>query len=596
MERAEEIDANEALQLRLSVPFRVIHLPMRAQNAIANLGIRYVGELLPASPADLLRVPNFGRKSLVEVAAALERLGLQFGQEVSGWSAASAEQLNRDHAAIILRLAARASGQVSEREFCGDLAEALRRAVADAEPSDRNVGMVVRYLGWDGQGGSTLEEVGAPFRLTRERVRQIVARSLRLLENRSPPMEARMAVELVNTRNLMTASELDAALREANLTKRPFGVHGLRTMAEAFDLHPNFEQGGRRDRALVLPLNGAALVDQLPVAARKIISARGCVDVRALAEDQVPQLARGSDDFLIEIMEQDGDFLWLDDKREWAWRGPHEGRNRLINDICKVLAVAPRVDIAELRRAIRRDLRMGGFAPPTDILGAVCEHLPFARLEGRLVQRVEDAIEWSTVLGETEATFVKVLRKHGPVMHRSAFLKACLEEGMNENTFTLYGTYSVVLTRPTQGFYALTGAYVPPGLIEQQRRSVRRHSALIESGWTKDGRPFVAWRITQAVLGSGIVSIPAGIRDLLSGNWSLETTTGEPLGVIEVRQATCWNLRKLFKHAGAEVDDVLVLWFELADRSVSAAIGDDDLIDATPDARFANLQEDAESV
>ncbi len=52
-------------------------LSVRASNALQCAGIHYVGELVQKSPTDLLKLPNFGRKSLTEVKAALAQIALR---------------------------------------------------------------------------------------------------------------------------------------------------------------------------------------------------------------------------------------------------------------------------------------------------------------------------------------------------------------------------------------------------------------------------------------------------------------------------------------------------------------------------------------
>src|SRR5439155_18731189 len=50
--------------------------------------------------------------------------------------------------------------------------------------SDRNVGVIVCFFGFDGTGKKTLEQVGKEFGITRERVRQITSKFARRLHGR----------------------------------------------------------------------------------------------------------------------------------------------------------------------------------------------------------------------------------------------------------------------------------------------------------------------------------------------------------------------------------------------------------------------------
>lgn len=60
---------------KLDLPIAALELPIRTHNMLEEEGVFTVGDLLNRSAEDLLRLPNFGQKSLAEVYAALSQLG-----------------------------------------------------------------------------------------------------------------------------------------------------------------------------------------------------------------------------------------------------------------------------------------------------------------------------------------------------------------------------------------------------------------------------------------------------------------------------------------------------------------------------------------
>ena len=58
---------------------------MRSANCLKNDNIVYIGELVQKTESEMMRTPNFGRKSLNEIKAQLEAMGLSLGMEVPGW-------------------------------------------------------------------------------------------------------------------------------------------------------------------------------------------------------------------------------------------------------------------------------------------------------------------------------------------------------------------------------------------------------------------------------------------------------------------------------------------------------------------------------
>jgi DNA-directed RNA polymerase subunit alpha len=62
-----------------------LELSVRSANCLRNENIVYIGDLVQKSEAELLRAPNFGKKSLTEIKAVLAERGLQLGVDLPGW-------------------------------------------------------------------------------------------------------------------------------------------------------------------------------------------------------------------------------------------------------------------------------------------------------------------------------------------------------------------------------------------------------------------------------------------------------------------------------------------------------------------------------
>jgi DNA-directed RNA polymerase subunit alpha len=62
-----------------------LELSVRANNCLKNDHINWLGELVQKTESDMLKTPNFGRKSLNEIKAQLEAMGLGLGLDVPGW-------------------------------------------------------------------------------------------------------------------------------------------------------------------------------------------------------------------------------------------------------------------------------------------------------------------------------------------------------------------------------------------------------------------------------------------------------------------------------------------------------------------------------
>ncbi|MCF8495171.1 MAG: DNA-directed RNA polymerase subunit alpha [Alphaproteobacteria bacterium] len=70
-----------------------LELSVRSANCLKNDNIVYIGDLVQKSENDMLRTPNFGRKSLNEIKEVLTIMGLHLGMQVDGWPPENIEEM-----------------------------------------------------------------------------------------------------------------------------------------------------------------------------------------------------------------------------------------------------------------------------------------------------------------------------------------------------------------------------------------------------------------------------------------------------------------------------------------------------------------------
>lgn len=85
----QELPFNPALLKKVDE----LELSVRSANCLKNDNIVYIGDLIQKTEAEMLRTPNFGRKSLNEIKEVLASMGLHLGMEVPGWPPENIEDL-----------------------------------------------------------------------------------------------------------------------------------------------------------------------------------------------------------------------------------------------------------------------------------------------------------------------------------------------------------------------------------------------------------------------------------------------------------------------------------------------------------------------
>lgn len=298
-----------------------IQIERRTYNCLNDLGVlRDPARLSQMSITDLVAKPGFGARCLVDLLAALESQVPDAYQTTSNVVAAARRLMRTRGAELVadndprfgpelhcLMVPGKNLKQMAEHSMTSPRCprapegyaatlERVRRRVHDArrltleeelsellsfEPTSRNREITLEHLGWSGNDPRTLEEVGAEFRMTRERVRQICERHLDYLEGKRPYLPTLDRVlNAVATELPCAASRVGTILTSQQLTKGRFSLNGIALATEITSRKCPFvlESVGELNYAVPAKMAGVAtLVGQI---ARKSISHWGLQPLR----------------------------------------------------------------------------------------------------------------------------------------------------------------------------------------------------------------------------------------------------------------------------------------------------------------------------
>ena len=91
----QEISSHQQLSFNPNLLKKVeeLELSVRSANCLKNDNIIYIGDLVQKSESEMLRTPNFGRKSLNEIKEVLQQMSLGLGISVPEWPPENIEEL-----------------------------------------------------------------------------------------------------------------------------------------------------------------------------------------------------------------------------------------------------------------------------------------------------------------------------------------------------------------------------------------------------------------------------------------------------------------------------------------------------------------------
>lgn len=566
MEIRQSDDRDDLLERRLDR----FDLSTRTANCLRNAKVDTIGALVALRCTDVLRWQNVGLKTFNELRVLLGSVGLKFADDVTP------PRIVKE----------RFSSVVSKPTVLEEELYSFVRAVS----TERDTQLLVKLWGWNGEAPRTLDSVGKEVALTRERVRQIGERALQRLQKHC--FEAPLLNAAISTlRNAIpdVEPELGVKLRECGVSRSEFKPESVQVAANHLGIEWPFESVSFGEIQVLLLSGEGEKYRKAVSILRKRTSDSGCMNILSLASEL--QIDESKLPGLRLVLNNVSKAEWLDDSREWLYSVGHS-RNRLFNLCSKVLGVAPRVHLSELRRAVSRSRRLA-MCPPQRILGAFVERCGLGRVEESIVL-ANSGSGTAPTEDSVEGLMLRVLDEHGPVMDGEVFAEKCIAAGMNATTFYIYRINSPVICALGKNVYCKVGTNVPPGTVEDivgQRRAVARIS---DHGWTSTGRLWCGIELTRQVITSGGIRLPAFVADLVQGDWQVALPDGSEYGTVKCHDLFIWSFRKPFAVLGAEPTDLTVFEFDLRSRQVLVNVGGPGLFEAIQDPDSAIIEEGVE--
>lgn len=576
---------------------------VRSSNCLRSLHIIYIGDLVTKKRSELLKNRNLGRKSLAEIERKLANLGLRLNTEIKGWPPYNLVELIEEKYSKDLEEERQREANEIQRDVWLDAKKVDREEIDDGEGvgkiklnfledhlnylskldgKERNRHIIVKYYGWDGKGPKTLDITGKEFGLTRERVRQIINRFEKRI-NSSDKLKLfytpyfQNIFDIINDNSPELSINIEQKLIEKSVIMGKFSFNSFIAISRLFGIKMPFRNINIRGSHLVVPHKSIKAIKKIIIQAKKAVEHWGVgsiSDITAQVREEITYPV--TDGLTILILSLFNDFKWLDESSGWFWISSVP-RNRLLNLLKKIFSVSGEINVSDLRAGIQRPHRMVGFAPPRRVLLELCRQISWCRVSGNLIS-AEPPLDWEKILAGTNSyLMVAILKKYGPVMTSLDFEKKCLELGVNRSTFWTYLSYSPLIANFDTNNYGLRGTKIPPMLIDYLKLYRRQTKVIKDYGWTGKGDIWILFNISESMFRTNIFNIPAAIKKYVQGDFILKTFDGSLIGPIKIKENAGWPLTQLFRRRGGEVDDYLIMLFDLQLREIKASIGDKDL-------------------
>lgn len=472
-------------------------------------------------------------------------------------------------------------------------------------PSQPRLNAIADRLGWRGSKPTTLQEGGDSLGITRERVRQIEKRVRERLANRAlllPKLD--LAITLLETTTPLSENDAAKLLADRKISRRPFSPTSIVELSNLLGRRTGLAFAEVKGQRFVVASNESDMgLTRCVQLARKLAGKAGVASVFQVADETQLGENGNSDSTEQSFAQEDlvrrvlnGAELgceFLDE--DWFWfTDLPEGRNRLANIANRVLSVAAPQTVSGIREGVRRVFRYRALTnskyssltvPPQSVIARFFQRHPDFRIDDDSMVTSVRPLDFRQLLGEGEQILVDVLRSSAlGVLDRKTLVEACLKRGINENTLSVYSSYSPIIEHIGVDLWKLRGVNVDPAAVEavrQQNHLRRREQRLLDYGWTAEGKLWVAWRLPE-VRSSLVFGVPGAIRRYLADRKFVATAKNleRPLTHIAINEGgTAYGWSPILRHIGADTGDIALAEFDLTKSVVQVSLADEAILE-----------------
>jgi hypothetical protein len=451
--------------------------------------------------------------------------------------------------------------------------------------SDRSLAI---FLARAAQPPVTLEALGDTWGITRERVRQIEAKTLRqLLPRMAHSTGRRCLVGMYSIAEGLGNHLSRDTWRKALINLELLGSFGASTGGRVVPLPDPFEvllailvNDAENGNTLDPPFDARMLATSGSTPLARFEALKGLT--RTCLRKVSRQVAYTGGITIVDaavLLDVDKDTACLAlagmgfEEVEEEWFGPTPeslpARSPLEYAGLKMLSVRPVIPLQDFADGLRRHIsRFYPSLAPKRVLERSLRLLGF-EVENEFV--TGDVSR--SCLSSTEAHFVQLVAEVGPVVTHGEVAECLIEAGLSLPAASALLSRSPIVRKMDQGIYALVGSRPTWDHVEAARQRIQRIGADAETTHGLDGVVRHKFNLNSWGYYSGVVTchgLPA-----LVGGWPI-MLDGERAGVAQSDGELMWGFNDAFRQLGARLGDRVELSLDTRSRAISLQKVDSD--------------------
>ena len=466
-ENKEWTEVSRTLLLELIKDFNEIPLPIRAKNALLNLGCNYVGDIISLNKSELFRIKALGYKSILEIEDYLISLNLDFGDQLDPWDKEIVNKLReelREKVSEKKKFELIDQDKLLEVEFKRVLNEAIQISKKDISVKNRVIDVLNSRFGLDGSPAKTLEIIGQKYNVTRERIRQNESYGLRKLKFSKPitPILEKI-FEILDQSLPITEIEFNTIIKEKGLTNFDWDIKGLQDFYESFGPKQDFYISKINNIKVISKASIDNVFREVIKNVKKKISNTGLLSLSECMNFKEMYLNNIKKETLKKFIQTMQLFSWLDDKEEWFTF--YSNRNRLSNLITKAATASSNLNIDHIFKKIKNFHRLDDVKYSKDIFISFCKESFDCEIKNNEIIFKSSEPKLSNykgyqgnIISPNEQKIIDIFNDFGPILHVEDLKDFSKSKSVKFDSLNMILAFSPIFNRIDIGFYSLSGS------------------------------------------------------------------------------------------------------------------------------------------
>ena len=464
-ENKEWTEVSKTLLLELIKDFNEIPLPLRAKNALLNLGCNYVGDIIMLNKSELFKIRALGYKSILEIEDYLINLNLDFGDQLDPWDKDIVIKLRdelREEVSETKKFELIDQDKLLEIELKRVLNEAIQISKKDISIKDRVIDVLNSRFGLDGSPAKTLEIIGQKYNVTRERIRQNESYGLRKLKFSNPITPILEKVFKILDQSLpITEIEFNRILKDKGLTNLEWDFKGLQDFYESFGLKQDFYISKINNIRVISKSSIDNVFREVMKNVKKKISNSGLMSLSncmSFREIYLNNIKRDTVKNFIQTMPV---FHWLDSEENWFTF--YSNRNRLSNLVSKAATALQKQNIDDLFKKIKKYHRLEEVLYSKEVFKNFCQICFDANLNEDEINFISSKSKLSNyegyqgkIVAPNEQKIIDIFNDYGPILNWWDLKELIKKNNVSEASFIMIMQYSVFFKRIDRATYTLS--------------------------------------------------------------------------------------------------------------------------------------------